>query len=202
MNKIHTSWSVFKACLTWVKVWNILKINLEPRRLLFPSVLLESFKKFLADPYHEPLLQYYELLVTIQTKNSARSHAPANTALTQILHWSHNARSVNCHLCCRGERNGTQRRAKVSFGKIMMQALELLWLSKVDLHRFCQQNFWENNGLKAECKILVKFWKNGFQKFVSRSIFIAKMEILQKNREKQLEQSCKKDTSEKNFSWL
>ena len=82
----------------------------------------------------------------------------------------------------------------------MMQALELLRLSKVDLHQFCQQNFWKINGLKAECKILVKFWKNGFQKFVSRCIFIVKMEVLQKNGEKQLEQSCKKDASEKNFS--
>jgi len=38
--------------------------------------------------------------------------------------------TANRFLCCSGERNGAQRRAKVSFGKTMMQALELLQLEK------------------------------------------------------------------------
>jgi len=57
-----------------------------------------------------------------QAKNNGRS-APACTALTEVSHWSHNARG-------KGERNGVQRRTKVSFGKTMMQTLELLRLAK------------------------------------------------------------------------
>ena len=37
---------------------------------------------------------------------------------------------TNRHLRGKGERNGIQRRIKVSFGRTMMQALELLWLTK------------------------------------------------------------------------
>jgi len=39
-------------------VWKVLEINLKPGRLLFPCVLLESFKNFLANPYYEPLLWF------------------------------------------------------------------------------------------------------------------------------------------------
>ena len=38
---------------------------------------------------------------------------------------------ILCHLCGSGGRNGVQRRTKVSFGRIMMQALELLQLAKM-----------------------------------------------------------------------
>ena len=42
----------------------------------------------------------------------------------------YNLRIASRHLCGKGERNGVQRRTKVSFGRTMMQALELLQLAK------------------------------------------------------------------------
>jgi len=39
-------------------------------------------------------------------------------------------RTANCHLRGMGERNGIQRRTMVSFGRSMMQAMELLRLAK------------------------------------------------------------------------
>ena len=38
-------------------------------------------------------------------------------ALTQVLHLSFNMRTTNRHLCSSGERNGAQKRTKVSFGR-------------------------------------------------------------------------------------
>jgi len=43
---------------------------------------------------------------------------------------SYNVCTINCHLCGSGERNGAQIRTKVSFGRTMMQVLELLRLEK------------------------------------------------------------------------
>ena len=45
---------------------------------------------------------------TFQAKNRVRN-APANTALTQISHCSHNAHTTNHHLCGSEEKNGEQR---------------------------------------------------------------------------------------------
>ena len=39
-------------------------------------------------------------------------------------------RTANGHLRGKGERNGIQRKTKVSFGRTMMQAMELLRLAK------------------------------------------------------------------------
>jgi len=39
-------------------------------------------------------------------------------------------RTANLHLRSSGERNGEQRRANVTFGRTMLQALELLLLAK------------------------------------------------------------------------
>jgi len=64
-----------------------------------------------------------------QARNNVRS-APASSALTLVSHRSHNVRTTNRHPCSKGERNGVQRRTKVSFGRTMMRALELLWLAK------------------------------------------------------------------------
>jgi len=55
------------------------------------------------------------------------------SAITKVARSSMESRSsatTNCHLCGSGERNGEQRRANVSFGRTMMQALELLQLVK------------------------------------------------------------------------
>ena len=47
-----------------------------------------------------------------------------------MLHQSHNVCTPNHHLRGSEERNGVQKRTKVSFGSTMMQVLELLWLVK------------------------------------------------------------------------
>jgi len=44
----------------------------------------------------------------------------------------------------------------------MVHALELLQLSKVDLHRFSQQNFWKNKRPKAAVEILEKWLQEIF----------------------------------------
>ena len=72
--------------------------------------------------------------MTVQAKNSIRN-VPASAALTQVSHQSHNVRTVNCHLHSKEERNGAQRKTKVSFGRTMMQALELLRLMKGHVSR-------------------------------------------------------------------
>jgi len=64
---------------------------------------------------------------SVQAKNNVRG-APVGSALTLVSHRSHKARTINCrHLHTKGER---QRRTKLSFGRAMMQALELLRLAK------------------------------------------------------------------------
>ena len=60
-------------------------------------------------------------LGNIPTKNNLRS-AFARTALAQVSHQSHNVCTANRGS---GEKNGAQMRTKVSFGRTMMQALEL-----------------------------------------------------------------------------
>ena len=55
-----------------------------------------------------------------------KNNISVSTALTLVLHMC----TVNRHLHGSGERNGEQGRTKVSFGRTMMQALEVLWLVK------------------------------------------------------------------------
>ena len=84
---------------------------------------------------HGVLLCLVSLLVvqtcwaTLQAKNNVSS-VPASSTLTLVSHRSHNAHTTNCHLRGKGERNGAQRRTKLSFDRTMMQALELLQLAK------------------------------------------------------------------------
>jgi len=55
------------------------------------------------------------------------------SAITAVIKSSMKLRSdatANCHLCSSGEKNGEQRRMKVSFGRTMMRALELQLLAK------------------------------------------------------------------------
>ena len=67
-----------------------------------------------------------------KAKNNVRS-TPTSSALTLVLHRSHYAQTANRHLHCKGEKNGAQRTTKVSFGRTMMQALELLQLVKMHI---------------------------------------------------------------------
>ena len=57
-----------------------------------------------------------------QAKNNVTS-TPASTALTKVSHRSHYVRTANRHVRGKRERNGIQRRTKVSFGRTMMQAM-------------------------------------------------------------------------------
>jgi len=67
-------------------------------------------------------------LGNIPSKNKVRS-TPASSALALVLHQSYNVRLENCRLLHgSGERDGAQRRTKVSFRRIRMEALELLQL--------------------------------------------------------------------------
>ena len=93
------------------------------------------------------------LWVIVQAMNSIRN-APASIALTQVLHWSHNAHTTNHHLCAKVERNGTQRRTKVSFDKTMMQVLELLWLAKRHILGLSNAEQWRNQAIATSILIL------------------------------------------------
>ena len=46
-----------------------------------------------------------------------------------------NTYTANRHLRGKGERNGVQRRTKVSFGRTIIRALELQWLTKRHISR-------------------------------------------------------------------
>ena len=54
----------------------------------------------------------------------------AITAVTKVSIKPRNGATANRHLCGSQERNGEQRRTKISFGRTMMQALKLQWLAK------------------------------------------------------------------------
>ena len=66
------------------------------------------------------LLTLWTLWTTFQVKDNVRS-APTNTAFNLVLHRSDNAHNANGHLRSSGERNGEQRRKKVSFSRTVMQ---------------------------------------------------------------------------------
>ena len=80
------------------------------------------------------LLAHQTCWATFQAKNNVKS-TPASSALTLVSHRSQNVCTTNRHLRRSGERNGAQRRTKVSFGRTMMQALELLQLAKRHVSR-------------------------------------------------------------------
>ena len=78
-----------------------------------------------------------------QAKNNIRI-PPACTALTLVSHRSHNVHTTNRHLCGKGERNGILRRKKISFGRTMMWALELLQLAKRHISGQSNVEQWRN----------------------------------------------------------
>jgi len=85
---------------------------------------------FLAPKYHPKTIYFVtsrQDWLDMASPKMSSDQPSASTALAQVPHRSHSACTVNCHLCGSGERNGAQRRTKVSF---MMQALELLRLAK------------------------------------------------------------------------
>ena len=72
-----------------------------------------------------PALQTF--WVTFLAKSNKRS-TPASTTFTQFSHQSHKVHTANCLPSDSGERNEAQRRSKITFGRSMMQTLELLYI--------------------------------------------------------------------------
>ena len=62
---------------------------------------------------------------TFKQKDSA-INTSAITAVTKSFMKPWSGATANCHLCVSGERNGEQRRKKVSFDRTMMRALKLV----------------------------------------------------------------------------
>ena len=108
------------------KIWNVPSLKNTPHILILKVGV--SFD-------HDVSLCFVSLLALqtcwamFQAKNNIRS-APASSALTLVLQQSHKTYTTNHHQRSSGERNEAQRRTKVSFGRTMMQALELLRLAK------------------------------------------------------------------------
>ena len=75
---------------------------------------------------------YFVLVLSNILQNILSKSIAAITAVTKSSMKPRSRATTNCHLCGihSGEKNGKQRRTKVSFGRTMMQALELLWLAK------------------------------------------------------------------------
>ena len=126
---------IVKSCTTF--------INLKVGVLLYHGVSL----RFVS------LLALWTCWATFQTKNNVRS-SHASSALTLVLHRSHNMHATNRHLHGSGERNGAQRRTKVSFSITMMQALELLWLAKTHVSRRSDVEQWK---IKPVAIAIIKF---------------------------------------------
>ena len=68
---------------------------------------------------HDVSLHFVLLLAfqaTFQAENNVRS-TPASSTLTLVLYRRHNTHTANRYLHGSGERNGAQRKTKVSFGR-------------------------------------------------------------------------------------
>ena len=130
-------------------------INLKEGGLLDHSVSLRFF--------------FWLLYVTFQAKNSVRN-PPASTVLIQVLHWSHNARTAICY--CR-EWNGAQRRTKLSTGRTMILALELLWLAKRHISRQSYVKQWRNQACSLGHFWIMLVWRHQIVRYlVTRNFFV------------------------------
>ena len=94
-----------------------------------------------------------------QTKNNVNS-ASASSALTLISHRSYSTHTANRHLCGSGERNAKQRRPNVSFGKTMMQTLELQWLVKRHVSRRSDIEQWRNQAWSFSHYWVTLVWRH------------------------------------------
>ena len=103
---------------------------------------------------------YFEhFWVPLQVKNNVRSTS-ASTALTQASHQSHNAHITNHHLHGKREMSGAQRRSKVSFGRTMMQALELLRLAKRHILGWSDDEHWRNQACSYSHYQVTLVWRH------------------------------------------
>ena len=106
------------------------------------------------------LLAFWACWETFQGANNVRS-ASANSALTLVSHWSHNAHAANRYLHSSGESNGAQKRTKVSFGRIMMQALQLLLrLVRRHISRRSDVEQWRNQACSFSHYQVTLVWRH------------------------------------------
>jgi len=109
-----------------------------------------------------------KIWLPFQAKNNVRR--PTCTALTKVSHQSHNVHTANRHLRSKGERNGVQRRTKVSFGRTMMQALELLRLAKRHISGWSDIEQWRNQACSYSHYRVSLVWRHqGGRESVSTS---------------------------------
>ena len=97
--------------------------------------------------------------IAFQANNNVWS-APAGSALTLVSHRSHNARTANCHIRAKGERNGVQRKTKVIFGKTMIWALELLRLVKRHISGWSDIVQWRNQACSYSHYRVTLVWRH------------------------------------------
>ena len=103
------------------------------------------------------------LWVPFLVKNKVRS-AFVSTALAEVLYWSHNACTANCHLHCTymavEKRNEAQRRTKVSPNRTIMQALELLRLAKRHIFWWNDMEQYKHQAHSLSGDRVTLFWKH------------------------------------------
>jgi len=105
------------------------------------------------------LLAVWTCWATLQAKNNVRS-TPSRSSLTLVSHRSHYACTTNRHLHAKGERNGVNRRTKVSFVRTMMWALELLRSVKRHISGWSNIEQWRNQGFSYSHSRVTLAWRN------------------------------------------
>jgi len=120
-------------------------------------------------------------------KNNITS-SPACTALTQVSHRSHNVHTANHHLHGKREKSGIRRRTKVSFGRTMMQALELLRLAKGHISGRSNAEQWRTQTCSySHYRVTLVWWhqggREGVIEWVSQSVSQTDSQKIQLNRE-------------------
>jgi len=68
--------------------------------------------------------------------------------------------TTNRHLRSSGERNEEQMRTKVSFGRIIIQAFELLWLEKKHISRQSDIEQWRNQACSLNDFWVMLVWRH------------------------------------------
>ena len=104
-------------------------------------------------------LAFQTCWATFQAENNVRS-SPASSAPNLVLHQSHNTCTANRHLCGSVERNGAQRRTKVNFSRTMMQALELLRLTKRHVSVRSDVEQWRNKAISFNHYWVTPVWRH------------------------------------------
>ena len=82
---------------------------------------------------HDVSLHFVLLLAfqaTFQAENNVRS-TPASSTLTLVLYRRHNTHTANRYLHGSGERNGAQRKTKVSFGRTIKRKFHKRQLNRI-----------------------------------------------------------------------